>query len=55
MFINRINAKSKFTKFILDDYKLCSDPIEFMKNQKHTHSILADELFKNRWCRKYLI
>lgn len=33
-------------KFILDDYKLCSDPIEFTKNQKQTHSILADELLK---------
>ena len=33
-------------KFILDDYKLCENPIEFNKLQENMHSVLADELFK---------
>ena len=33
-------------KFILDDYELCENPIEFNKLQENKHSALADELFK---------
>jgi Fe-S cluster biogenesis protein NfuA len=33
-------------KFILGDYELCENPIEFNKSQKDTRSALADELFK---------
>ena len=33
-------------KFILDDYQLCENPIEFNKLQENKHSALADELFK---------
>ena len=33
-------------KFILDDYELCSSPMEFSKSQELTDSILANELFK---------
>lgn len=33
-------------KFILDDYELCENPIEFSKTHKKIHSTLADELLK---------
>ena len=33
-------------KFILDNYELCENPIEFSKTRKKIHSILADELLK---------
>ncbi len=33
-------------KFILDDYEICENPIEFKKSQEGTHSALAAELFK---------
>ena len=33
-------------KFILDDYKLCENPIEFNKSQENKNSLLAEELFK---------
>ena len=33
-------------KFILDDYELCKNPIEFNKTQEKKNSTLADELFK---------
>ena len=33
-------------KFILDNYELCENPIEFNKLQVDKHSALADELFK---------
>ena len=33
-------------KFILDNYELCENPIEFSKTQKKIRSILADELLK---------
>ena len=33
-------------KFILDNYELCSNPIEFSKSQQDTRSVLANELFK---------
>ena len=33
-------------KFILEDYELCENPIEFNKSQKDKDSVLADELFK---------
>ena len=33
-------------KFIIDNYELCSSPIEFNKSQEFTHSLLANELFK---------
>ena len=33
-------------KFILDNYKLCENPIEFNKSQVNINSALADELFK---------
>lgn len=33
-------------KFILEDFELCENPIEFNKSQKNKYSVLADELFK---------
>ncbi len=33
-------------KFILENYELCENPIEFNKSQDNKHSLLADELFK---------
>ena len=33
-------------KFILDNYEICKNPIEFNKLQENKHSVLADELFK---------
>jgi len=33
-------------KFILDDYEICKNPIEFNKLQENKHSLLAEELFK---------
>ena len=33
-------------KFILDDYKLCENPIEFNKSHDNKNSALASELFK---------
>ena len=33
-------------KFILDNYDLCENPIEFNKLQENKNSVLADELFK---------
>ncbi len=33
-------------KFILDDYEICENPIEFNRSQGGVHSLLAKELFK---------
>ena len=33
-------------KFILDDYEICENPIEFNRSQGGAHSLLAKELFK---------
>ena len=41
-------------KFILEDYQLCVDPIEFNKSSDNTHSVLADELFKIKGIEKLL-
>ncbi len=41
-------------KFILDDYELCEEPIEFNKSQVDTHSVLADELLKIRGVQNIL-
>ena len=41
-------------KFILEDYQLCVNPIEFNKSSDKTHSVLADELFKIKGIEKLL-